>query len=286
MTRENPGKALTRIGFSEYEAKAYLALLDQSPANGYQIAKKSGVPRAKVYESLERLSERGAIVAVESSGSGARYYVPTDPRELLGRIRKNAAADCERAISAIDQYRSRSKSTVEVLWRVTSETDLISRGKDIIESSQKVLHLALWGDEYDALYPLLIDAADRGLKMAMVLYSARRNIKEFQKRGLGAVEHGQSKRPAARFLGRQFVLVGDMECCVTGSILPTGEVEGVYTLNKGLVINAVDLVHHEIYLERMLVEVGPPIWKRYGRNLKGLNPFDAPGSVDKRGGSK
>lgn len=34
------------IGFTEYEAKAYIALLRLGPATGYQIAKESGVPRS------------------------------------------------------------------------------------------------------------------------------------------------------------------------------------------------------------------------------------------------
>lgn len=34
-------EALIATGFSEYEARAYCALLAQSPANGYQMAKRS-----------------------------------------------------------------------------------------------------------------------------------------------------------------------------------------------------------------------------------------------------
>ncbi len=37
---------LAAIGFTEYEAKVYLALLRDSPTTGYQLSKKAGVPRA------------------------------------------------------------------------------------------------------------------------------------------------------------------------------------------------------------------------------------------------
>ncbi|MEJ2150164.1 MAG: helix-turn-helix domain-containing protein, partial [Chloroflexota bacterium] len=51
---------LVAVGFTEYEAKVYVALLQEYPATGYQISKKSGVPRSMVYEALGRLHARGA----------------------------------------------------------------------------------------------------------------------------------------------------------------------------------------------------------------------------------
>ena len=47
-------------------------------------------------------------------------------------------------------------------------------------------------------------------------------------------------------------------------------------MNKGLVTNALDLVNHEIYLERILLEVGQPVLARYGDRLEGLQAYDPP----------
>ena len=64
--------------------------------------------------------------------------------------------------------------------------------------------------------------------------------------------------------------------CITGSIFSEENVEGVFTLNKGLVTNAIDLVNHEIFTERILVEVGKPVWDVFGKYLGRLNEFDPP----------
>ncbi|MBN1935168.1 MAG: TrmB family transcriptional regulator, partial [Anaerolineae bacterium] len=40
----DPIEQLVKIGFSEYEAKAYIALLRENPITGYQLSKLSGVP--------------------------------------------------------------------------------------------------------------------------------------------------------------------------------------------------------------------------------------------------
>ena len=37
---------LQQLNFSEYEARAYIALLQHNPLNGYALAKESGIPRA------------------------------------------------------------------------------------------------------------------------------------------------------------------------------------------------------------------------------------------------
>jgi sugar-specific transcriptional regulator TrmB len=63
---------LQQLGFSEYEARAYTALLQRSPLNGYELAKAAGLPRANVYAVLQKLEERNAVGRQESP-TGVRY---------------------------------------------------------------------------------------------------------------------------------------------------------------------------------------------------------------------
>ena len=74
---------LRQLGWSEYEAKCYIALLKTGPATGYRVAKESGVPSAKVYEVLSRLADKGAV----KQDQLAKLFVPVAVAELLGGIR-------------------------------------------------------------------------------------------------------------------------------------------------------------------------------------------------------
>ena len=74
---------LMRLGFTEYEAKVYLALLRENPATGYQVSKQSGVPRSMVYDALSRLHTRGAVQ--ESIEDRATRYRPIAPDLLIER---------------------------------------------------------------------------------------------------------------------------------------------------------------------------------------------------------
>ena len=80
-------------------------------------------------------------------------------------------------------------------------------------------------------------------------------------------------------LGRQFILVADRARCITGSIFPDNDVEGVFSLNRGLVTNAIDLVNHEIYHERILTSVKTPVEKVFGADLALLDAFDSPEAI-------
>jgi len=61
---------LQQLGFSEYEARAYLALLQRNPLNGYELAKVSGLPRANVYAVLQKLEDRGFEMKIRHGQRG------------------------------------------------------------------------------------------------------------------------------------------------------------------------------------------------------------------------
>ncbi len=52
---------LRKVGLTEYEAKAYLALLNTHLSTASKTAEKSGVPRTKIYTVLEGLSNKGWV---------------------------------------------------------------------------------------------------------------------------------------------------------------------------------------------------------------------------------
>lgn len=77
---DNILEVLKNLNFTEYEAKAYLTLLEESPLTGYAVAKNSGVPRSKIYEVLDSLAMRGDILI---SHGNTQQYVPIPAKELI-----------------------------------------------------------------------------------------------------------------------------------------------------------------------------------------------------------
>ena len=82
---EQATAVLENLGFSAYEARAYLGLLQESPINGYQLSKLTGIPRSRVYETLERLTSKGYAVPFQTDPV---QYAPLSVDELQLRLKE------------------------------------------------------------------------------------------------------------------------------------------------------------------------------------------------------
>lgn len=77
---------LQALGLTEYEARAYTALLALGRAVPARVARQAGIPRPKIYETLERLEGRGLAAKL---GQNPLEYAPLSAREYLTRARRS-----------------------------------------------------------------------------------------------------------------------------------------------------------------------------------------------------
>ena len=129
-------KALAAVGFTSYEARVYRALLTGSPATAYEISKVSGVPHAKVYETVRRLGHKSVVrqtgdrrfeakrqgVVVEHPGLAP---AEVDPRKIFQRPRKHP----EQIADRLDNWSMRER--VFTLQHTRWERAQSSTGFDI-----------------------------------------------------------------------------------------------------------------------------------------------------------
>jgi len=95
---DNAVRKLTQLGLSEYEAKAYMALLRENPLTAYEIAKNSGIPTSKIYEVIRKLENRRTIQVIH--GERSKVFVPLPPEEFV----HNSVAENKLAREVITQY--------------------------------------------------------------------------------------------------------------------------------------------------------------------------------------
>ncbi|MGM9924475.1 MAG: TrmB family transcriptional regulator [Bacillus sp. (in: firmicutes)] len=69
---------LQSLGFSQYESKAYLALVIHGPTSAYQISKESGIPRSRIYEILHSLIQQGIVMKEEINETIQYSSIPVD----------------------------------------------------------------------------------------------------------------------------------------------------------------------------------------------------------------
>ena len=78
---------LQKVGLTEYESKVYLSLLGSRFNSATLLAKRSGVPRTKIYTVLESLESKGWIKIYSGS---PLLFKPVNPVKIfLHLTRKN-----------------------------------------------------------------------------------------------------------------------------------------------------------------------------------------------------
>lgn len=76
--------SLRDLGLSEYEARAYRALLSSSPSTAKELSRASDVPMGRVYDVLKDLEQRG--LARSQAASRPKKYVAVEPEAALERL--------------------------------------------------------------------------------------------------------------------------------------------------------------------------------------------------------
>jgi HTH-type transcriptional regulator, sugar sensing transcriptional regulator len=129
---------LTQFGFSTYEAKAYLALLQKNPVIGYEVSKIAKIPTAKIYETLTSLKNKGAILS--SSSEPVQYY-PIDPKILLQRIYKEFDEKMESLNGLLTNVAP--LPDVDLTWNLSGYQTIIEKIANVIQNARKDLLVSL-----------------------------------------------------------------------------------------------------------------------------------------------
>jgi HTH-type transcriptional regulator, sugar sensing transcriptional regulator len=237
---------LQELGFGDYEARAYVALLQRSPVNGYELAKASGIPRANVYAVLQKLEERGAVVRSDEP-AGTRY-APVPPAELIRTLGHRVQGMLQAAQEVLDDV-SRPAEPAQV-WTVRGYTALLEHARSLLDATRERLLVAIGPEEARALAAPLAAAEARGVSVTTLCLTAcatpcggcRGQIYPYR----------TVRDPVSRWL----VLVPDGADVLAGEIGPSAETLAVRT-HQGLLVELVSgYIRHGIALATVLHDLG------------------------------
>jgi HTH-type transcriptional regulator, sugar sensing transcriptional regulator len=128
---------LQALGLTEYEARAYTALLSLGRSQPAKIARHSHIPRPKVYETLERLEARGLatrtqLTPLEYAPLSAREYINRADREFRGRLE-----GLERSLA-----RLAPEPAPEAVYPLRGEEATVALIEDVVLNATKTLFMA------------------------------------------------------------------------------------------------------------------------------------------------
>jgi sugar-specific transcriptional regulator TrmB len=200
---------LAKAGFTEYEAKVYVALQRVSPATGYQVAKESGVPRSTIYEVLGKLIARGAVVT-QSFGDMVRY-APVPPDLLLDRMRHEFEDTLDQLSDGFKRVTATPVAPGQT-WNIAGHDNILAQAREMIERAQSEVAVAVGDDDQlDDLLTWLQQAKARKLALTVV------SPVPYDAEGLTVLVHPQGER-LRHALGHGLTLVVDGREALIGEV--------------------------------------------------------------------
>jgi HTH-type transcriptional regulator, sugar sensing transcriptional regulator len=227
---------LLNFGFTQYEAKAYVALVAQSPLNGSQLSQTSRVPRAKIYDTLRSLKDKGWVAEL-----GQGLFAPLPPEELLKRLRHGYAADLDALEEAIKDIAAPPR--LEYIWSMRGYERVMSKAREMIASAEFEIYLRVFPEEARVLDRELIQAAERRVTIKQISFGPPVSKFEHQ------VIHPDFEMVSQILGGRNIELVVDGQEALTGRFSQGEEDQSavIWTRNQWVVIVVRDGLRHDFF---------------------------------------
>lgn len=159
----SPIEKLVKLGFSEYEARAWITLLTESPTTGHRLAERSGIPPSTVCGVVKNLAHRGAVVTLPQDDAVTYAAVPAaEFLEQLGR-------EHERIITSLKDELSLHKPTLDpgLVWTITGHSNIMARARFMIDQATARIYLALFPADCGLLQPELEAATNRDVQVVV-----------------------------------------------------------------------------------------------------------------------
>ncbi len=227
---------LATIGLSDYAIHTYLSLLRHNPINGSQLSKRSGIPRARIYDILRTLKMRG-FVAEASKGT----FVPLPPDELIKQLRQNYEKDIDRFQKLVDEIREPADH--DFIWTVTGYQRVMDKAREMIDTACHEIYIRLFPQEAETLIQPLKKAEKRGVQVKCIF------MEPFPRTFAIQVIHPQHEVVERKLGGHSFDLVVDKTEFI-GGLFTTGNIDGCrinWGRNQWFVTTGRDSLRHDFF---------------------------------------
>jgi HTH-type transcriptional regulator, sugar sensing transcriptional regulator len=164
----NSFEFLEKLGFSSNEAKVYGTLIKHKVLNGYEIAKLSGVARSLVYEVINRLIAKGAVIRIDGEPN---FYKPIEYQDLIRSIKEENEKNIACAERELQQLATEN-ADVDYVMNIVGEEKYVAKAKELIDSAQAEISLSIWQESFEVLRSNIENAISRGVKVYIFTFES------------------------------------------------------------------------------------------------------------------
>lgn len=246
----DPISHLQEIGFTRYEAMIYVALVSHPGLTGYEVSKYSGVPRAKVYEVLESMTQRGHVLVAHEDDRQLYRALPHDL--LLDRYRtrlEQVVGGLREQLGVIEKLPHDSPIST-----IRGHESVMQRAHEMIAEAGRSVLVSGFPQELLDLRTGLQSKENSGLSIYALIYGTDDlGLTNLYYHNVSPHQYRQTDR-----YGRWLALIRDMDEALLCQVRSDGTT-ALWTSNMGVVMALAMWIQHDITVCAMLTEFDPDL---------------------------
>lgn len=251
---------MKQFGFAESETNIYLTLVENGLMTGYEVSKKSGVPRSKVYNSLEKLVKRGVVLVNKSE---PKLYSALSPEEFVSMLKHSTLSDIDYLNDCLSDIKEKEKDTL--LWQLEHKEATLLKMLYMMEHTKNSLYIQIWEDNLTPeIITALQDAEARLETFVCILFS---NDGHYELPFKRFYSHGFEADKIKDMGGRWVNLVCD-DIVLFGTV--DDQCDVIWSHNQAMRLLAKEYIKHDAYTLKIIQEHGQELKDDYGKDLEGI----------------
>ena len=134
--KDEATQELAKLGLTEYQSKVYSALTSLGPSGATEINRFSGVPRTKVYETLQELISRGCV---EFQPGRPALYRSVRPMILIKMLTEGYMSSAQKAERLLEgQYETvHDLAEDDLVWIVRGNSTIRRKLAELLASAKR-----------------------------------------------------------------------------------------------------------------------------------------------------
>lgn len=249
---------LMHLGLSSYEAKCYLACIKLGKTTGYQISKVSTVPRARIYDTLDKLIEKEIVTKIDEADQV--YYVALPYETFIERKREEYDATMNDLQTNLNNIDTVTPEDI-VIKTYQNKEDIILKIKDIVQRSKQTLYISLWPGTIESIETIL---NDKEITMKGIVFT---DVHGLNNKNNQIYTHRHTSYTDVMHDQQWFIIINDQGEMIYGSDFSI-QSQAYYSIDPQQIYLMKNFIWHDI-LVNQLVEKNPEAdeWIEIKRNV-------------------
>jgi predicted transcriptional regulator len=158
---------LEALGFTEYEAKCFVAATRVGTGTAKEVSEVADVPRARVYDCMDSLAERGLVDVQEAN---PKKYRAVRPETAVATLQRAFESRFDRLNELLPELHATAReSEDDDVWVIEGGADVAERMVALVEDADESVVVAIGAEGLlsEELLGALVAADDRGVSVTV-----------------------------------------------------------------------------------------------------------------------